>query len=389
MQTGNKKNILKTLYINNLYDYLYMKNSKVYFIDFHATPKMNILKKLEYLTETAGIYQIDFTKKITAVKIHFGEPGNLSYIRPNYAAVLVKMIKEKQGLPFLTDANTLYKGRRSNAIDHLQCAMENGFNPLTLGCNVIIADGLKGTEYREIEINQKNVKKAKIATAIADADILISLNHFKGHEMTGFGGALKNLGMGCGSIGGKHEMHSGSQPFINVEKCTGCEVCVNHCEYDAIHMNAENIAEIDYRNCTGCGQCIAVCMYDAPQAQSNAEDLQEKMMEYVLAAINEKPSFHINFIMDVSPHCDCWHYNDVPVVPDIGIMASFDPVAIDRASADLINKAPVFQNSIIGKKDTKGKDYFKTIHPNTDWTLGLNYAEKLGLGKQAYDLVEL
>jgi uncharacterized Fe-S center protein len=364
-----------------------MEKSKVYFVDFHTSPQMNMLKKLRKLIDIAGVDQIDFEKKITAIKIHFGEPGNLSYIRPNYAAVVVKMIKEKEGLPFITDANTLYKGRRSNAVDHLQSAMENGFNPLALGCNVIIADGVKGTDFREIEVNQKNVKKAKIATAIADSDIIITMNHFKGHEMTGFGGAMKNIGMGCGSVGGKLEMHSDSQPYIVAENCTGCEVCVNNCAHDAIHLNSENIAEIDYVKCTGCGQCIAVCQYGAPLAKLDASNIQEKIMEYSLAVLKNKPAFHINFIMDVSPLCDCWNYNDIPIVHDIGILASFDPVALDKACADLVNKAPVIETSLAGKSNHKHPDHFKTIFPETNWEQGLAYAEKIGLGSMSYELI--
>ena len=187
-----------------------MEKSKVYFTDLRTKPGLNLLDKLERLVKKAGIENIDFKNKFVAIKIHFGEPGNLAYIRPNYARRMVQIIKGLKGMPFLTDSNTLYTGRRANAIEHLEAAMENGFNPLTVGCNIIIADGIKGTDYREIEIHGKHCEKAKIGAAIADADIIISMNHFKGHEMTGFGGAIKNLGMGSGSRGGKLEMHSAS-----------------------------------------------------------------------------------------------------------------------------------------------------------------------------------
>ncbi len=363
-----------------------MEKSEVYMMDFHATPKQNLLQKLEKLLKTAGMQKINFSKKMVAVKIHFGEPGNLAYIRPNYAAVVVKMIKEWQGLPFLTDTNTLYKGRRSDAVNHLQTAMENGFNPMVVGCNVIIADGLKGTDYREIEINQKNCKTAKIGTALADADIIITVNHFKGHEITGFGGVLKNIGMGGGSVGGKLEMHSDSSPVIDKDKCTGCNMCVDNCNYDAIKLNDDQIAVIDYSKCTGCGQCIAMCQYDAPQPQWNSKSTQEKIMEYALAALKGKSAFHINFITDVSPFCDCWGFNDIPFVQNIGILASTDPVALDKACADLVNKVPVVQESCIGKDYQAGEDKFTKIFHNTDWKIGIDYAEKLGLGTQQYEL---
>jgi len=170
-----------------------MNKSKVYFINLRTTNHLTILDKLKKMLISAGMNELDFKKKLVAVKIHFGEPGNLAYIRPNYAAAVVKMIKEKEGLPFLTDANTLYKGKRSNGVDHLQSAMENGFNPMTTGCHVVIADGMKGTDYKEILINQKHCKTAKIASAIASADVVISLNHFKGHEFAGFWRMFKKI----------------------------------------------------------------------------------------------------------------------------------------------------------------------------------------------------
>lgn len=363
--------------------------SKVYFIDFHTTPQQNLLQKLRLLLSKGGITEIDFSKKIVALKVHFGEPGNLAYLRPNYVAVIAKFIKEKGGAPFLTDTNTLYKGGRSNAVDHLQSAVENGFSPLTTGCNIIIADGLKGTEYKEIEINLKHCKTAKIAAALANADIIITINHFKCHDMAGFGGALKNMGMGSGSVGGKLEMHSDSQPFVSRENCTGCGNCVDNCGYDSIHLDKENIAVIDYLKCAGCGQCIAVCQFDATQARFNSANFQEKMMEYAFAASTGKKVYHINFVMDVSPNCDCWHYNDIPIVEDIGILSSSDPVALDKACADMVNKAPVVSNSIIGQSKNKEQDRFKAVFPHINWQVGIDYAEKIGLGTKKYEIVKV
>jgi hypothetical protein len=213
------------------------------------------------------------------------------------------------------------------------------------------------------------------------------MNHFKGHELTGFGGAIKNLGMGSGSIGGKMEMHSNGQPKINLEHCVGCGICVKNCAQDAIHLENKK-AVIDYTRCVGCGQCVAVCMYDAAQPQWDSVGAQEKIAEYALAVVKNKPAFHINFIMNVSPNCDCWAMNDVPIVGDIGIAASFDPVALDRASVDLVNSAPVNPASCIGHGEhQEGADRFTLAQPHTNWKLGLDYAERIGLGNQEYDLI--
>jgi uncharacterized protein len=366
-----------------------MANSKVYFIDLKSNSRLNLLDKLKRLLLAAGIETIDFSHKITALKLHFGEAGNMAYIRPDYLAVIADLVKAQGGLPFLTDANTLYKGSRSNGVDHLTIASQHGFNPLTTGCNVVIADGIKGTDFKEITINQKHCRTAKIASAVAQADVLISVSHFKGHEMSGFGGCLKNIGMGSGSVGGKLEMHSDSQPVIYRDNCIGCNVCVRNCAQETIALDAERKAVIDYVKCVGCGQCVAVCQYDAAQVQWNAEKMQEKMMEYALAVLREKPAFHINFLMNISPDCDCWNYNDSPIVPDIGIMASFDPVAIDRASVDMVNHSPILPNSRIGEHVGVLSDRFDLVAPKTNWRIGLDYAESLGLGQQAYELVRI
>jgi uncharacterized protein len=366
-----------------------MKKSKVIFTDMRTKPGMGILDKLEKVVKKAGIENIDFKNKFTAIKIHLGEPGNLAYIRPNYAAVIVRIIKELGGMPFLTDANTLYTGRRSNAIDHLQAAMENGFNSIATGCNVIIADGLKGTDYREIEINQKYCKTAKIGTAIADADIIISLNHFKGHEMTGFGGAIKNIGMGSGSRGGKLEMHSASKPIIKKKNCVSCGQCIKSCSQNAIKYDDNKKADIDFDLCIGCGQCVAVCRFDAATVKWDeaADTANEKISEYAYAVINGKPAFHINFIMNVSPNCDCWGTNDLPIVPDLGIAASFDPIALDKACVDMVNAAQAVKGSILEDKHYHEGDKFCHIHSNTDWKTGLKHGEEIGLGTMEYELI--
>ena len=373
-----------------------MEKSKVYFTSMKVNAGTNLLKKLNHLIKEAGIANIDFENKYTAIKIHFGEPGNLAYLRPNYAKVVVDLVKELGGRPFLTDCNTLYVGRRKNALDHLDTAYENGYNPFATGCHVIIADGLKGTDETLVPINCEYVKEAKIGRAVMDADVIISLNHFKGHEQAGFGGALKNLGMGCASVGGKLELHCASQPKIDVESCIGCNICVKHCAHDAVHLNTSRKAEIDYTKCVGCGQCVALCQHDGAVmgAEDTSERLNYKIAEYALAVVMGKPHFHISFIMNVSPECDCWNHNDAAIVPDLGILASADPVALDKACADMVIQAPILHgNNCLATAhehdDLCGCDKFHLMHPDTDWLAGLRHAEKIGLGTMEYELVKI
>ena len=365
--------------------------SKVYFTNFRATPRENLPQKLARLIKQAGMLDgIDFSNKYTAIKIHFGEPGNLAYLRPNYAKVIVDIIKEQGGRVFLTDCNTLYVGRRKNGLDHLDAAYENGYNPFTLGCHVIIADGLKGTDETLVPIDGEYVKEAKIGRAIMDADIVISLNHFKGHEATGFGGALKNLGMGCGSRAGKMEMHSAGKPYVSQRKCIGCAQCQKVCAHSAITITDKK-ASIDHNKCVGCGRCIGICPMDAvkPAEDESNDILNCKIAEYSLAVLKDRPNFHISLIVDVSPYCDCHGENDVPIVPDVGMFASFDPVALDMACADAVNKQPVIAGSLLSEKPHVHHDHFKDTHPETNWMSSIDHAEKLGLGTREYELIEI
>jgi hypothetical protein len=352
----------------------------------------NLLNKLDQLITRAGMEKIDFQGKFTAIKLHFGEPGNLAYLRPNYAALVARKIKELGGRPYLTDCNTLYFGSRGNAVDHLQAAMENGFNYLSTGCQVIIADGLSGKDDEEIEINLKHVKMAKIGCALAQADVIVSLTHFKGHEATGFGGVLKNIGMGSGSRRGKLEMHSSSKPRIDEEKCIACGMCLRNCPEKAISYNERKKAQIDYELCIGCGQCIASCHYGAARGRydENAIALNEKIAEYAYAVVKDKPHFHISLMMNISPNCDCWDMNDQAIVPDVGMAASFDPVALDRACVDLVNQAGMVHGSALEEaKWVEGKDKFNLIYPDTRWQDCLKHAEAIQLGSQIYQLITI
>lgn len=208
--------------------------------------------------------------------------------------------------------------------------------------------------------------------------------------MTGFGGAIKNLGMGSGSRGGKLEMHSASQPRIKLKNCTACSQCIKNCSQNAVSLGENKLAFIEYAKCIGCGQCVAVCQFDAAQViwNESADTANEKIAEYTHAVIKDKENFHINFIMNVSPDCDCFNSNDIPIVPDIGIAASFDPVALDMASVDLVNKAPIINGSRISDKHYhEGEDKFNHIHANTNWETGLKHAKALGIGNLDYELV--
>ncbi len=369
--------------------------SKVYFTDFRAKPGLNIPQKLKMLIKKAGIENIDFNNKFVAIKIHFGEPGNLAFLRPNYAKAVADVVKELGGKPFLTDANTLYVGRRKNALDHIEAAYENGFTPLSTGCQVIIADGLKGTNETLVKIDGEYVKEAKIGSEVMNADIVISLNHFKGHEATGFGGAIKNLGMGCGSRAGKMEMHYNGKPVVSENKCKKCKLCAKICAHDAIcYDEITGIASINHDKCVGCGRCIGVCNFDAikPSNGSANDILNKKKAEYALAVVKDRPQFHINIICDVSPNCDCHSENDAPIVPNVGMLASFDSVAIDKASADLVNEETAFLNSILGENIEKkllDKDNFHTNHPETNWESQIEHGEKIGLGNSNYELIKI
>lgn len=371
------------------------ENSKVYFTDFRARPGLSIPQKLQMLIKRAGIANIDFDNKFVAIKIHFGEPGNLAYLRPNYAKAVADVIKELGGKPFLTDCNTLYVGRRKNAIDHIEAAYENGFTPLSTGCQVIIADGLKGTNERIVPIDGEYVKEAKIGSEIMDADIIISLNHFKGHEATGFGGAIKNLGMGCGSRAGKMEQHCNGKPIVDPNVCKKCKICQRICAHNAISYDPETgVASIDHNKCVGCGRCIGMCNFDAisPETWGANDILNKKMAEYALAVVKDRPQFHISLICDVSPNCDCHSENDAPIVPNIGMLASFDPVALDKACADLVNAQTAFENSNLGEKIAKkyvNKDNFHTNHPETNWESQVEHGQKIGLGKMNYELIKI
>lgn len=372
-----------------------MEAAKVYFTDLRTGTTTNLQQKLKKLVKKAGIADIDFENKYVAIKIHFGEPGNLAFLRPNYARTIVDVVKELGGKPYLTDCNTLYVGGRKNALDHIESAYMNGFNPYNTGCHILIGDGLKGTDDVCVPVEGgEYVKEAKIGRAIMDADVFLTLTHFKGHEATGFGGTLKNIGMGCGSRAGKMEMHSAGKPHVDTDRCIGCGACSKICAHSAAVVE-EKKASINHDKCVGCGRCIGVCPKDAVLAASDeANDILNcKIAEYSKAVIGDRPAFHISLVMDVSPNCDCHAENDLPIVPDVGMFASFDPVALDKACADAVNAQPVIHGSVLDEhvkeqeEESRHHDHFHMSHPDTNWESCIAHAKKIGLGTDEYELI--
>lgn len=371
-----------------------MGKSKVYFTNFRAKPDRNLLQKLRLLLEKAGMTQMPLEGKFTAVKIHFGEPGNLAFLRPNYAKTVVDTLKDMGARPFLTDANTLYTGMRRNALDHLDAAYENGFSPLQTGCHVLIADGLLGTDDVAVPIDGEYCKEALIGRAVMDADAIISLTHFKCHEGAGIGGALKNLGMGCGSTAGKRAMHCDGKPVVDRGRCVGCGLCARQCAHGAISFSGEKgarRASIDHARCVGCGRCVGACRdRGAIQGPDSSNDLLNcKIAEYAWAVVKDRPNFHISLVMDVSPYCDCHAENDSPIIADVGMFASFDPVALDVACADACNRMEPLPGTFLAAKAQHTGDIFNDTHPYTNWRVGVEHAAKLGVGSMDYELIEV
>ena len=371
-----------------------MEKAKVYFTDFRTSIGISQCTKLQKLCRAAGIANIDFDGKFTAIKMHFGELGNCAYLRPNYVRAVADLIRELGGIPFLTDCNTLYPGSRKNAVDHLTNAEMNGFNSVTTGCHVIIADGLRGTDDIEVPVpNAEYCPTALIGRALMDADILISLSHFKGHECTGFGGAIKNIGMGGGSRAGKMLQHNDGTPQVDPALCRGCGRCAKECGSNAITYGDDHKAFIDPAICKGCGRCIGACAFDAIENINDSanEMLCRKMAEYAQAICYGRPCFHISLIMDVSPNCDCHDENDAPILPNIGMLASFDPVALDQACADLCLAATPIRNSQLGDHLADPAwhhhhDHFLDSNPNIEWQATLDQGERIGLGTRQYEL---
>jgi len=365
--------------------------SDVYFTDMRAKSGAGMLDKVEKLFDRAGLGDIFSPGDLVALKIHFGERGNTAYIRPQYVRRVVNKIKKRGGRPFLTDANTLYAGSRSNAVDHLQTAIENGFAYAVVDAPLVIADGLSGKEFVSVPVNLKHFQDVKIGSAIYHADSLLAITHFKGHEATGFGGALKNLGMGSGSRSGKQMMHSDILPEVAGDKCLACGRCTKWCPAGAITV-AEGRAVIDRDRCLGCGECTVTCNTRAIAInwKTTPDVIQEKIAEYSLGVLKDKPgkSGFISFLTNITPDCDCAGWSDAAVVSDIGILASLDPVALDQACVDLVNEQAGIRGTRLGDQ-VNAPDKFRVVYPSIDWSVQLEYGESIGLGTRKYSLTKI
>ncbi len=366
--------------------------SEVYYINLRVKGRKGIPDKLKTLLKKSGMGKYINPGDLVAVKIHFGERGNIAYIHPVLVSVVVDMIKKSGGKPFLTDTNTLYVGSRSDAVTHIETALKNGFSYETVGAPIVIADGIKGSSSVDVEINLEQVKVAKIAHSIYHADSMVVMTHFKAHELSGFGGAIKNVGMGCASREGKLFQHGGLSPKINEKKCTGCGTCSKWCTQGAIVLENKK-ARIVEEKCTGCGECIVSCPRGAVEIRwgKDIPVFQKRMTEYALAAVKNKPGkvYYLTFVMNVSPACDCYPFNDYPIVPDIGILASHDPVSIDQAAYDLVKNARGFENSSLSYAFSPGEDKFRDLYPEVDPEIQLSHGEKIGLGERNYKLIEI
>ena len=366
--------------------------AQVYFADMRAGMRENLHTKLERLTELAGLSKVINSGDLVAIKMHFGEKGGHAYIRPTFVRRIVDQVKALDGKPFLTDSSTLYPGERKEAVSALTCAIENGFAYAVVNAPLIMSDGLRGHSSHRVSVPGELLSEVDIGLEIIEADVLIVLSHFKCHELTGFGGAIKNLAMGCSSRAGKLEQHSTLGPTISEEKCTTCGACLKACAHDAIDLSSGK-AILDAERCVGCGRCITVCEPKAVQIQWNAQSamVMKKMAEYSLGAISgkDKKLLFVNFITQVSPSCDCYGHSDTPIVPDIGILASTDPVALDQACADMVNEARGLPGTAMKTGHEPGCDKFRGVYPKIDWKVQLEHGEKVGLGERAYEVVVL
>jgi len=354
---------------------------KVHYIKADARDSAQVVsKKLGILIDKSKV--LSFIKKddFTAIKMHFGDKGNTGHIRWEWAREAAKHVKNITANAFLSDSNVIYKASsRTNSVDHLMIASEHGFNPENIGVPVLIADGLRGRNFTEVPVNGRHFSKIKMASDFADCDSLLALTHITGHILTGMGGAIKNVGMGCASRRGKYEQHCGTVPEVNASYCGACGECVGICPAGALSLKNGKIA-IAKNACLGCGECAVICKTKAIEIRwsETLENLQEKMVEYAKGIIGSFRSNvgYINFLIKVTRDCDCLAKDDPRIVNDLGILASHDPVAIDKASVDLI-------------KASSGKDVFAAGYPETDWSVQLDYASKIGLGSLEYKLEEV
>lgn len=361
--------------------------SKVYFTDISSNHFRTIFDNLQNVLRAFGFQEYFQESEQVAVKLSFGEWGNLNYIRPQYIHTIVEMLKASGAVPFLTDTNTLYAGMRTNAPEHIRNAVRNGFGYEAVGAPVIIADGIKGNSYVQVDVEGEYVTKPKIASDIYYADGLVCVSHFKFHELAGFGGAIKNLGMGCAAKAGKIDMHSDTRPEIN-KRCKKCGKCLQACGPQAIRME-ESQACIDKARCIGCGNCILVCNSHAIKVnwESKGEIFHKKLVEYAYGAAKNKAgkAVYVNFLTSIAPVCDCVNYTPAPLIRDIGIVLSEDPVACDLASIDICHKE-CLKAGLLQEEETE-EGIIGKLYPDVPWRKQLEYAERMGMGSLSYQLV--
>lgn len=352
--------------------------AKVFFSGTRSkTEEDNRSSKILRLLEAAGQESVE-KGDLTALKLHFGEAGCDSFLRPIFVRKAVDWVKSKGGKPFLTDTNTLYTGSRKNSVDHLITALEHGFGFEVTGAPLIIADGLRSGNFVSVPVDGRVFQSVKIASDIAAADSMVVLSHFKGHVMSGFGGAVKNLAMGCAPAQGKKEEHS-ARMAVDQRHCIGCGRCYRSCPVKAISM-VSNKASVQKETCIGCGECLTVCPASAISLDytTDLSAFQQRMAEYALGAVKtkKKPVVYVNFVMDITPQCDCVPWSDRAVAADLGFASSTDPVALDKACLDMINREA-------------GKDVFSDLYSKIDHMEQLRHAEKIGLGTMEYSLLEV
>ena len=375
--------------------------SQVFFADLKLASGKNLFDKLDVLLDRTNLKGKIREKDLVAIKLHFGEKGNTGFVRPTFLQKIVDRVKQRKGKPFLTDTNTLYTGARSEAISHLSTAYEHGFTESVVGAPLVIADGLRGNSAVKVRIDKPIFKTVSIAHEIYMADALICVTHFTGHELSGFGGVLKNLGMGCSSREGKLSQHSNISPKVKGKNCKGCERCLTMCAQEAISMHPlkpeteskQMVAAINPGKCVGCGECILTCPTGAIQVQWNETIpiFQKKMVEHAYGAVQKKKGkvLCLNFLIQISPACDCYGYSDTPIVNDIGVLSSEDPVAIDQASVDLVNAEFGNRSSKLSRNWNPEEDKFRALYPEVDWSIQLAYGEDIGLGTREYELITI